>query len=64
MLRKARWLLRHHPDVMLLATGAMPAHDLMRWLSTSGWHYALRLPCDVLLHGASRYPRTCIWWRR
>ena len=34
----------------------MPAHDLMSWLLTSGWHYCLRLPSDVLLHGAKRYP--------
>lgn len=34
----------------------MPAHELMGWLRTSGWHYAIRIPCDVLLHGAKRYP--------
>lgn len=34
----------------------MPAHDLMQWLRSSGWHYCLRLPCDVLLHGTRRYP--------
>lgn len=28
----------------------------MGWLRTSGWHYAIRIPCDVLLHGARRYP--------
>jgi len=30
----------------------------MVWLRNSQWHYAIRLPCDVLLHGTSRYPRT------
>ena len=35
----------------------MPAHDLMGWLQVSGWHYCLRLPCDVLLHGPSKYPK-------
>lgn len=58
MLRKARWLLRHHSDVMLLADRGFANHQLMSWLSCSSWHYALRLPCDVLLQGAERYPRT------
>ena len=56
MLRKARWLLRHHGDVMLLADRGFANHDLIKWLRTSGWHYCLRLPCDVLLHGLQRYP--------
>ena len=34
----------------------MPAHELMGWLQVSRWHYCLRLPCDVLLHGPSKYP--------
>jgi hypothetical protein len=59
-----RGMLRHHPDVMLLADRGfaiqlrwgVALHDLMQWLSSSPWHYAVRLPCDVLLHGASRYP--------
>ena len=29
---------------------------VMRWLQTSGWHYCLRVPSDVLLHGPRRYP--------
>lgn len=56
MLRKARWLLRHHPDVMLLADRGFANHSLMRWLRSSRWHYCLRLPCDVLLHGCRRHP--------
>lgn len=56
MLRKARWLLRHHGDVILLADRGFANHELMTWLRTSGWHYCLRLPCDVLLHGLRRYP--------
>jgi hypothetical protein len=56
MLRKARWLLRHHQDVMLLGDRGFANHELMQWLQTSGWHYCLRLPCDVLLHGPRRYP--------
>ncbi len=58
ILRKARWLLRHHADVMLLADRGFANHDLMKWLRCSPWHYAVRLPCDVLLQGASRYPST------
>lgn len=56
LLRKARWLLRHHPDVMLLADRGFANHELMGWLRGSCWHYCLRLPCDVLLHGPGRYP--------
>lgn len=56
VLRKARWLLRHHQDVMLLGDRGFANHELMQWLQTSGWHYCLRLPCDVLLHGPRRYP--------
>jgi len=58
MLRKARWLLRAHGDVMLLADRGFANHDLMGWLRNSRWHYCLRLPCDVLLHGPRRYPTT------
>jgi hypothetical protein len=56
LLRKARWLLRHHGDVMLLADRGFANHELMHWLQSSQWHYCLRLPCDVLLHGLRRYP--------
>jgi len=41
--RKARWLLRHHPDVMLLADRGNANHELMKWLRHSPWHYAVRL---------------------
>lgn len=56
VLHKARWLLRHHPDVMLLADRGFANHELMGWLRASQWHYCLRLPSDVLLHGPRRYP--------
>lgn len=56
VLRKARWLLRVHPDVMLLADRGFANHELMGWLQASRWHYCLRLPCDVLLHGPRGYP--------
>ncbi len=45
LLRKARWLLRHHDDVMLLADRGFANHQLMGWLRKSRWHYCLRLPC-------------------
>jgi hypothetical protein len=56
VLRRARWLLRHHPDVMLLADRGFANHELMKWLRNSCWHYCLRLPCDVLIHTSRRYP--------
>lgn len=57
LLRQARWLLRQHPDVMLLADRGFANHQLLAWLQASQWHYCLRLPCDVLLHGVSKYPK-------
>ncbi|MCT7965123.1 transposase [Laspinema sp. D1] len=56
VLRRARWLLRHHQDVMLLADRGFANHELMKWLRRSHWHYCLRLPCDVLIHTTRRYP--------
>jgi Transposase DDE domain len=56
VLRRARWLLRHHGDVMLLADRGFANHELMKWLRQSRWHYGLRLPCDVLIHTQRRYP--------
>ncbi len=56
LLRQVRWLLRSHPDVMLLADRGFANRDLMGWLQASRWHYCLRLPCDVLLRGPCKYP--------
>lgn len=56
LLRKARWLLRRHPDVMLLGDRAFPCHELLKWLKASNWHYALRLKCDVTWQGVYRRP--------
>jgi hypothetical protein len=36
---------------MLLADRGFANHELMAWLRSSRWHYAVRLPCDVLLQG-------------
>ena len=55
VLRRARWLLRHHSDVMLLADRGFANHELMQWLRHSHWHYCLRLPCDVFVHTTRRY---------
>jgi Transposase DDE domain len=55
LLRKARWLLRHHPDVMLLADRGFANHALMDWLERNPWHYCIRLPCDVMLQGVRRF---------
>ena len=56
LLRKARWLLRGYDDVILLADRAFACHDLMAWLKLTDWHYALRLKCDVLVHGVNCHP--------
>jgi len=56
MLRLAQRLLKDYPDVMLLADGGFANHGLLSWLQVSGWHYCLRLPWDVLVHGVRRHP--------
>lgn len=56
LLRRAQWLLRDHPNLMLLADRGFANHELMRWLQAGRWHYSLRLPSDVRLHGPRRYP--------
>lgn len=64
MLRLSHRLLSQYPDVMLLADRGFANHELMKWLRNSGWrrgasplgHYCLRLPCDVILHGARKHP--------
>ncbi len=54
LLRKAHWLLRSYPDVMLLADRGFANQDMLKWLQRSRWHWALRLPCDVLVSGPLR----------
>lgn len=58
LLRKARWLLRRFPDVMLLADRGFANHSLLEWLNASGWHWCIRLPSDVRLQGVARFSRT------
>jgi Transposase DDE domain len=46
LLRKARWLLRRHPDIMMLADRGFANHDFLSWLQKSNWHYCIRIPCE------------------
>ncbi|WP_297082963.1 transposase [Thermoleptolyngbya sp. C42_A2020_037] len=56
MLRLAHRLLEDYPDVMVLADRGFANRDLLEWLSQSRWHYCLRLPSDVVVHGPRRHP--------
>lgn len=56
MLKLSHRLLSSYPDLMLLADRGFANHELMNWLQDSNWHYCLRLPCDVILHGVRRHP--------
>jgi len=56
LLRKARWLLRQHP-ICFLAETEVANHELMGWFTNPVGGTTFRLPCDVLLRGASKYPR-------
>ncbi|MEL6578983.1 MAG: transposase [Cyanobacteria bacterium J06621_12] len=52
MPRLAQRLLSGYSNIMLLADRGFGNHELIDWLQNSSWHYCLRLPCDVTLHGA------------
>lgn len=56
MLKLSHRLLSQYSNVMLLADRGFANHQLVSWLKTSQWHYCLRLPCDVTIHGARRHP--------
>ena len=56
MLRLATKLLSGYSDIMLLADRGFANHELVNWLQDSKWHYCLRLPCDVILHGVRKHP--------
>jgi hypothetical protein len=56
MLRLATKLLSDYPNIMLLADRGFANHELVSWLQNGSWHYCLRLPCDVTLHGARKHP--------
>jgi len=56
ILRLAQRLLSGYSNIMLLADRGFGNHELVNWLQNSSWHYCLRLPCDVTLHGARRHP--------
>lgn len=51
LLRKAHWLLRSYPDLMLLTDRGLANQAMVQWLQRSRWHWAVRLPCDVLVGG-------------
>ncbi len=42
--------------IMLLADRGFANHELVNCLQNSSWHYCLRLPCDVTLHGVRKHP--------
>jgi hypothetical protein len=54
LLRKAHWLLRAYPDVMLLADRGFDNQAMVQWLQNSRWHWAIRVPCDVRVSGVLR----------
>lgn len=56
MLRLATKLLSSYPNIMLLADRGFANHELVNWLQNCSWHYCLRLPCDVILHGIRKHP--------
>ena len=56
MLRLSSRLLSKHSNIMLLADRGFANHQLICWLKNTDWHYCLRLPCDVTIHGARRHP--------
>ena len=56
MLKLSHRLLSQYSNVMLLADRGFANHHLVSWLKASQWHYCLRLPCDVTIHGARRHP--------
>jgi hypothetical protein len=56
MLRLATKLLSSYSNIMLLADRGFANHELVNWLQDGKWHYCLRLPCDVILHGVRKHP--------
>lgn len=56
MLKLSHRLLSNYSDIMLLADRGFANHELLNWLQEAKWHYALRLPCDVNIHGARKHP--------
>ena len=54
LLRKAHWLLRSYPDVMLLCDRGFANQAMVQWLQGSRWHWTVRVPCNVLVSGPLR----------
>ena len=51
---------------MILGDRGFANGELIAWLQNSNWHYCLRLPCDVNLHGSRRHPieLTYLWLKK
>jgi hypothetical protein len=51
LLEKARQYLQDFEDVMLLADRGFANQDLLGWLPSTAWHWAIRLPSDTQIRG-------------
>ncbi|WP_253274292.1 hypothetical protein [Myxosarcina sp. GI1] len=51
---KPKVLSEDGKDLSVISEFASEAY--MYWLQDSKWHYCLRLPCDVILHGVRKHP--------
>lgn len=56
MLKLAQRLLKPDNPVTLLADRGFANHALIRWLQQSAWHYCVRCPGDVEIHGPGLGP--------
>ena len=59
LLDQAYELLAEFSEVTLLADRAFPCHELLDWLSSSRWHWCLRLARDTQVHGPLGKGRNC-----
>lgn len=54
LLEKARQYLGDFGDVMVLADRGFANQDLLEWLQSTLWHWAIRLPSDTQIQGVRR----------
>jgi hypothetical protein len=54
LLEKARQYLEDFEDVMVLADRGFANQDLLEWLQSTPWHWAIRLPSDTQIQGVRR----------